>query len=161
MIPLVVLGARVRDGQPSKMLEARLRTARDVLSVSGRRPVVVTGRGEADVMAAWLVAHGVDEKDIIIEPWATSTNENLENSWGLFARAVGSPVEQLEVVTNGFHAARTRVWAWHLGVPITVTSAPTPRRSRAKNYAREVIATPHSLARVVWRKVMRRLRCHA
>lgn len=102
-------------------------------------------------MARWLIERGVPVGRIVEEPLATSTNENLENSRALFPDAA-----RLLVVTNGFHVARTRVWAAHLGVPITVVAAPTPKKSRLKNYAREVIAVPHSAARVLWRRFVRR-----
>ena len=102
-------------------------------------------------MARWLVSHGVQAARIIEEPLATSTNENLENSRALFPDA-----KRLIVITNGFHVARTKVWAAHLDVPIQVVAAPTPKKSRVKNYAREVFAVPHSATRVVWRKLARR-----
>lgn len=102
-------------------------------------------------MARWLTEHGLPAARIVEEPEATSTNENLENSRKLFPDAA-----RLVVVTNGFHVARTKVRASHLGVPVTVVAAPTPKKSRLKNYAREIIAVPHSAARVVWRKLVRR-----
>lgn len=104
-------------------------------------------------MARWLIERGVDAARIVEEPKARSTNENLENSRALFPDAA-----QLLVVTNGFHVARTKVWAAHLGIPISVVAAPTPKKSRLRNYAREVIAVPHSAARVMWRRFVRR-RC--
>ncbi|WP_084560667.1 YdcF family protein [Corynebacterium appendicis] len=149
--PVVVLGARIKEGRPSRMLEARLSTALTLAHSRPAAPVVVTGKGESGVMARWLIAHGLPAPRIVEEPEATSTNENLENSRKLFPDAA-----RLVVVTNGFHVARTKVWAAHLGVPITVVAAPTPKKSRLKNYAREVIAVPHSAARVVWRKLARR-----
>ena len=155
--PIVVLGARVIDGRPSPMLEARLARAVECYRESPR-PVVATGRGEAEIMAAWLTQHGVDRRDIVIEPDATSTNENLENSWALFPSAA-----LLTVVTSDFHVARTRVWARHLQIPVEVIGAPMPSGSakrKAKNYSREVVAVPHSLARVVWRRLMHRVRGH-
>ena len=103
-------------------------------------------------MAAWLVAHGVPESAVVLEPQARSTNENLERSRALFPDAA-----YLTVVTSGFHVLRTRVWAWHLGIPVRLVAAPTPETSRAKNYAREVVALPHSVARVVWRRFVRRV----
>lgn len=151
--PVVVLGARIIDGRPSRMLEARLSTALSLSSSHPASPVVVTGKGESDVMARWLIERGVDAARIVEEPAARSTNENLENSRALFPDAA-----QLLVVTNGFHVARTKVWAAHLGIPISVVAAPTPKKSRLKNYAREVIAVPHSAARVMWRRFVRR-RC--
>lgn len=134
------------------MLEARLSTALSAYTRTGPRPVVVSGKGESDVMAGWLIERGMDPVDIVEEPLATSTNENLERSRELFPDAA-----RLIVVTNGFHIARTRVWAAHLGIPITTIAAPTPQTSRLKNYAREIIAVPHSVARVVWRRVVKRV----
>ena len=153
--PIVVLGARVVDGGPSRMLAERLQTALKVFH-DAPRPVVVTGFGEAAVMAQWLVHHGVPEYLVVVEPHARSTNENLERAWALFGHAT-----RLTVVTSNFHVARTRVWAWHLGIPVEVVPAPMPKgavKSKVKNYGREVIATPHSLARVLWRRLMRRVR---
>ena len=103
-------------------------------------------------MADWLLARGVPEASIVLEPQARSTNENLERSRELFPDAA-----YLTVVTSGFHVLRTRVWAWHLGIPVRLAAAPTPETSRAKNYAREVVALPHSVARVVWRRFVRRV----
>lgn len=133
------------------MLTARLATAYREWRREPR-PIVVSGNEEAGVMAAWLVARGVPESSIRLEPEATSTNENLELSRAMFPAA-----ERLTVVTNGFHVPRTRVWAWHLGIPVEMVAAPTPRSSRLKNYAREVVALPHSAVRVVWRRFVRRV----
>ena len=133
------------------MLEFRLRRALEVWRAAPA-PLVVSGFEEADVMAAWLVAQGVPESAVVLEPKARSTNENLERSRALFPDAA-----YLTVVTSGFHVLRTRVWAWHLGIPVRLVAAPTPETSRVKNYAREVVALPHSAARVVWRRLVRRV----
>ena len=133
------------------MLESRLRAALEAWRADPR-PIVVSGYGEAGVMAAWLVAHGVPETSVVAEPYARSTNENLERSRALFPGA-----GHLTVVTSGFHVPRTRVWAWHLGIPVRMVAAPTPTTSRTKNYAREVFALPHSIARVAYRRLVRRI----
>ena len=149
--PIVVLGARIVDGRPSRMLEFRLRRALEVWRAAPA-PLVVSGFGEAEVMADWLLVRGVPESSIVLEPEARSTNENLERSRALFPDAA-----YLTVVTSGFHVLRTRVWAWHLGIPVRLAAALTPETSRVKNYAREVVALPHSVARVVWRRFVRRV----
>lgn len=131
------------------MLEFRLRRALEVWRAAPA-PLVVTGFGEAEVMADWLLVRGVPESSIVLEPEARSTNENLERSRALFPDAA-----YLTVVTSGFHVLRTRVWAWHLGIPVRLAAALTPETSRVKNYAREVVALPHSVARVVWRRFVR------
>lgn len=133
------------------MLEFRLRRAIEVWRAAPA-PLVVSGFGEAEVMADWLLVRGVPESSIVLEPQARSTNENLERS-----RALLPDAACLTVVTSGFHVLRTRVWAWHLGIPVQLVAAPTPKTSRVKNYAREVVALPHSVARVVWRRFVRRV----
>ncbi|WP_018296118.1 YdcF family protein [Corynebacterium lubricantis] len=148
MDPIVVLGAKTRDGLPVRILVERLKVARRLYIQTGPRPIIVSGKDEAGVMAEWLVRNGIPREDIVEENAATSTNENLENS-----RALAPDAEHLDVVTNNFHAARTKVWAWHLGIPISVTKAPTPCSDKPANYLRELGALPHSIARVIWRKL--------
>ena len=149
--PIVVLGSRVTNGQPGALLVSRLN---ETLKLAARMPdskVLVSGSGEAAVMASYLIKHGLDPARIVQEPEATSTNENLENCFAL----VENPV-MLHVVTNEFHSIRTRLWAWHLKIPIKLHVALTPTKYRLRNYSRELLATPHSAARIVWRKLCAR-----
>ena len=150
---LLVLGSRVSDGRAEPVLETRLRRAADLIAellADGHdTTMVVSGRGEAGVMYDWLVDAGVDPARLLQEPEATSTNENLEN-----AHALVPGVDKWLVVTSDFHAWRTRLWAWHLGIPITVYTARTPA-SEAFNWVRELVATPHSALRVAWRRIRR------
>lgn len=144
--PLLVLGSRVTHGHPGAMLRSRLDKTLELYS---GQMVIVSGRGEAGAMAEYLIQRGVDPRDVLVEPVATSTNENLENAHSLAPDAV------LQVVTNDFHALRTALWAWHLGIAITVHSARTPWLSMPRNYLRELAATPHSAARILWRRLRR------
>lgn len=98
-------------------------------------------------MASYLIEHGVPARQIVVEPKATSTNENLENAHRLAPDAV------LQVVTNDFHVLRTALWAWHLGIAVQMHPARTPWRLMPRNYLREVLATPHSAARIGWRRM--------
>ncbi len=152
---VLVLGARVVDGRPEPILEYRLRRALTLveeLARAGKYPkVVVSGEGEAEVMSEWLLRHGLDADRIIIEPEATSTNENLEK-----AHALLPGTRRWLTVTNDFHVLRTRLWAWHLGIPVRMVAAATPPKDKPYNYAREVLATPHSALRVLWRRIAAR-----
>ena len=108
-------------------------------------------------MATWLIDNGIDPARILVEPTATSTNENLERSLALL-RSSGHPDpsrgQPCMVVTSDFHKFRTLVWAWHLGIPITVLTAVTLPPYRQLDFARELTAFPHSLARVLWRRLV-------
>lgn len=149
MDPIVVLGSRVLHGRPGALLEQRLLKA--IAIAQPGQQFIVSGHGEAGAMSQFLRERGVH--DIVEDNDATSTNENLENAHKLAPHA-----SKLTVVTNDFHALRTRLWAWHLGIPVRVVAAPTPREHRPRNYLREVVATPHSATRILYRKLMHNIR---
>lgn len=162
MEPILVLGAKVHKlsthratPKPGAVLEARLETARK-LAAETDAMIVVSGKGEAQAMAWWLFTHGVDPQRILLEYDATSTNENLENSAKLLSEAT-----RWTVVTSDFHSLRTRVWACHLGIPISVRTAPTRPPYRGQDVLREIFALAHSLLRVAWRRTLHRLRTDA
>lgn len=147
-MPVLILGARLRHGHPDTILESRLQAALPLLDAS---PVVVSGRGEAAAMAAWLVRHGVEKQEILPETRARSTNENLEN-----AHALLPGTARWTVVTSDFHVWRTRLWAWHLGIAVEVVPARTPVRHLPVAILRECLALPHSALRILWRRLLRR-----
>ncbi len=152
---IIVLGCRTYQSRPGRILTTRLAKAVEVAQRDLGEPIVVSGKSEAHVMADYLIAHGVAHHRIIIEPFATSTNENLERSLALLLDrgfTFPSANQPLTVVTSDYHTFRTKVWAWHLGIPITVIAALTPPPHRQQDFAREIIALPHSTLRVLWRK---------
>ncbi|KAA8722256.1 YdcF family protein [Corynebacterium phocae] len=146
------MGSRVVNGQPGPMLEQRLLTAA-ALARPGQE-IIVTGYLEARAMRDFLLQHRTHPGayTVAVEPHATSTNENLE-----YVRAMRPTAARFTVVTSDFHALRTRLWAWHLKIPVQVVSAPTPREQQPYNYLREVFATPHSVARIVLRRLLKPL----
>src|SRR5690625_4822350 len=85
--PIVVLGSRVTDGRPGALLLSRLNKALKLAKRMPDAPVIVTGDGEAAVMARYLTERGIDPERIVEEPAATSTNENLENCFALVNNA--------------------------------------------------------------------------
>ncbi|WP_293951335.1 YdcF family protein [uncultured Corynebacterium sp.] len=145
MNPILVLGSKVVDGRVDPLLASRLDRAAEIAGRHPHVPVVVSGLDEAAPMADYLRARGVQH--LLEEPRATSTNENLENALALLP-----DTRQWTVVTSDFHAWRTYLWAWHLGIPITVVTAITPAHMRTQMFLRECLALPHSTLRVLWRK---------
>lgn len=143
--PVLVLGARTRHGRPGRILTSRLERAFPLIDA---QPIIVSGQGEAAVMAAWLVGRGADKQQILEEPLALNTNENLEN-----ARALLPDTRCWTVVTSDFHVWRTRLWARHLGVPVRVVSARTPLDLLLPALLRECVALPHSALRIAWRRL--------
>ncbi|MFP7365018.1 YdcF family protein [Corynebacterium callunae] len=147
MNPILVLGSRVEDGQVTTLLATRLDKAIELVSQHPETPIVVSGKGESGPMAQYLRARGV--RKVIEEDAATSTNENLENAQALLPKTT-----RWTVVSSDFHAWRTYLWAWHLGIRITVVTAKTPLPARLRMLARECVALPHSTTRVLWRKLV-------
>ena len=135
------------QGEPGGLLTARLDKACEMAIADTAAPIVVSGRGESAAMKRYLVGKGIAPERILEEPLARSTNENLERSHALLGY-----VPLFRVITNDFHAVRTRLWAQHLGLKIEIFTAPTPWLHRPHNYTRELLATPHSALRVGWRK---------
>lgn len=121
---LVVLGAHVRsDGSPSEALTFRLDAALAYLRDNPGTVCVVSGgqgpdevRPEADVMADYLLEHGVDEARVLREDRSTSTEENIRYSAELLA-AHGDADATVGVVTSDFHLYRALRIAQRGGLP--------------------------------------------
>lgn len=120
---VVVLGAGVNGTQPSLSLHTRLNAALDYLEENPDIPVVLTGgKGygeeitEAQCMYDWLTAHGVDGGRLILEEQAGNTAENFAFSKELLEKQGIDPAEDnVAVVTNDFHIARSRLIAARQG----------------------------------------------
>ena len=116
---VVVLGAGVNGTQPSLSLYTRLTAALDYLEENPGIPAVLTGgKGygeeitEARCMYDWLTARGVDPTRLILEERAGNTAENFAFSRKLLEEQGIDPAEdQVAVVTNDFHIARSRLIA--------------------------------------------------
>lgn len=106
---LVVLGAGLRpDGSPSEALRFRLDAALAYLEENPETDCIVSGgqgfgesRTEADAMAEYLVAHGLDEGRVTKEELSSTTAENVRNSAELLV-----PGASVGIVTNDFHLYR-------------------------------------------------------
>lgn len=106
---MVVLGAQVRKSGPSKALRYRLDTAADYLRNSPDTICIVSGgKGanepfpEAQGMADYLKAHGIEEGRILQESKSKTTQENIVNSKKLIAGDNAS----VGIITNDFHMFR-------------------------------------------------------
>lgn len=107
---IIVLGAQVRDTGPSPVLQFRLDTAcRYLKDNPGTMCIVSGGQGsnehtaEANVMADYLVEHGIDSARIICEDRAENTSQNIAFSMAFFDPAHDS----VGIVTNNFHVYRS------------------------------------------------------
>lgn len=127
---VIVLGCKVNGTTPSLMLSRRLNAAYDYLTANPDVTVVVSGGqgsnediSEAQCMAEYLVAKGIDENRILMEDQSTSTSENLRFSKAILEEQ-GIAGEYM-LVTDGFHQYRAQYLAKEEGLTCYAVSAET------------------------------------
>lgn len=130
---VIVLGAGVDGTQPSLTLARRLEATLDYIADKPDIPVIVSGCqgvgeeiSEAECMARYLTAHGLDAARVWKEEQATSTRTNFQYSFALMAERGVDPDAAFAVVTSDYHIARATYIAGSVGVPegrmLTVSS---------------------------------------
>lgn len=145
---MIILGCQVMPWGPSITLQDRLNEALLWLEDHPDTTVVVSGGkgtdevlSEAQAMANYLVDRGFPEEQILLEDRATNTKENLIYSMELLKL---EPGEDVIVVSNGFHLARTRMLWSRLGgdrEDLSTLAAPMSHRpSILKQHLREPLA---------------------
>ena len=124
---IVVLGAAQYDGRPSPQLTARLDHSIDLWNQGVAPTLVVTGGSregdrftEASASAQYLVDRGVPASAIVQEAAGTSTYESLHGARTL----LGGSVETVLIVTDPYHAQRSRLTAAEVGFTAYVSPAP-------------------------------------
>jgi uncharacterized SAM-binding protein YcdF (DUF218 family) len=115
---VIVLGAQVRGTIPSKTLNMRIQTAASYLKENPDSLVICSGgQGEGEqitealAIKKGLLAHGINEKRILLEETSTNTVQNLINS----KKLILDPDSLVVVVTSDFHIFRAKKLAEHLG----------------------------------------------
>lgn len=110
---VVILGAGVNGTEPSLMLTSRLEAALAFIAGKPDIPIICSGGqgtgediSEADCMADWLIARGVDESRVYREDRSTSTRENFAFSYALMAEHGIDPSGSFAFVTNDYHIYR-------------------------------------------------------
>ena len=144
---VVVLGAQTHGSRPSRTLRERLDRAAEYLTAHPDAFCVVTGgqgadetQPEAEVMAAYLTAAGIDPDRIAQETQSENTRENLQNAAAI-AETRGLDASRVLIVTSEFHLRRASYIAGTLGLqPAQLGSRTTPYILRLNSELREVFA---------------------
>lgn len=145
---ILVLGAAVyRDRTPSPVLESRLELAADLFQSGAAPKIIVSGDhdpgnyDEVDVMADWLVKHGVSRHAIVTDYRGFSTYDSVVRvvKEGRFGRIL--------IVTQRYHLYRADVIAEAYGLEADGVAAENKGSlwSRANRVAREWLATVKDL----------------
>jgi uncharacterized SAM-binding protein YcdF (DUF218 family) len=124
---IVVMGVAQYDGRPSPQLQARLD---HVLTLweEGVAPLVVTTGGnqpgdrftEARASADYLIAGGIPESSISMEDIGATTLQSLQ---GVAEILKSRGLTSVEIVTDPYHALRSRLIAQDLGLTAYVSPA--------------------------------------
>ena len=124
---IVVMGVAQYDGRPSPQLQARLDHVLKLWNEGVATLVVTTGGNqpgdrftEARASADYLVAGGIPESSISMEDIGSTTLQSLQGvAEILHSRGLSS----VEIVTDPYHALRSRLIAQDLG--LTAYASPT------------------------------------
>jgi len=125
---LVVLGAAQWDGRPSPVFQRRLDHAADLWAAGVAPRIVVTGGKQAGDRVTqgfaaydYLRGRGVPDEALLVEVNGTDTYTELAASAGILRTAgVG---DRVVLVTDGYHALRTRIVAEEVGLDAGVSVA--------------------------------------
>ncbi len=138
---IVVMGAAQYDGRPSPQLAARLDHAVD-LWPEGLAPLVVVTGGkrpgdrftEADASAEYLVDRGIPADAIVLEGDGSTTWE----SWRNVEALMDGTIESVLIVTDPYHALRSRLIAESVGFEAYVSPTRTSVVSGTSELQREL-----------------------
>ena len=154
---VIILGAGVNGTEPSLMLSSRLEAALNFLADKPEIPVICSGGqgpgediSEADCMADWLIARGVDESRIYREDKSTSTQENFAYSEKIMAELGLDEGDTFAFVTNDYHIYRAGRIAGTdnaCGVAATLPRSAYYDALQLNYYVREAFATGWLLLR--------------
>jgi vancomycin permeability regulator SanA len=162
----VIMGARVDEqGTPSGALRRRLTGA---LAAASQCPTAVylatggsDGRGptEAEAMRRWLVASGVREAAIWLDPDSTDTLSSIIRCAEIIRSHPN--VRSVKVCSDRYHQLRCCWLLRLLGVRADAADMPSGRDANgtlrwALYYVREAAALPYDTLIVVGRRALRR-----
>lgn len=120
---ILVLGAGVRNGQPSWPLANRLDKALAVYNLGHTKKILVSGDhgqnsyDEVNVMRNYLMERGVPKENIFMDHAGFSTYESMYRARDIFK------VESIIVVTQGLHLRRALYIGNKLGLECTGVEA--------------------------------------
>lgn len=145
---LIVLGFQLNpDGSMKEELVGRLETALESAKKYPQAYLLCTGGGtasaapeatEADVMAQWLIAHGIEEDRVIIENRSLTTSQNAILSYKILSQDYPE-ITEAAIISSDYHIPWGQILfetQFILGDhPITVVSNAAYRTGKVLNAA--------------------------
>ena len=143
---LLILGCRVKGDTPEETLQMRIDAAAEYLSKNKNVIAIACGgivhddqtKSEAQAISEGLVAKGVEIERIILEDKSTTTQENFRNAMEIIDKMSDEKLK-VAMLSSEFHLLRASLLAKKCGLEVTTLPAPSPKKSRLKNYVREFV----------------------
>lgn len=127
---LIILGCRIRNNQPSRMLKKRLDKAIELLNLYPNLKCVVSGGQGKDedftesyIMKQYLVNKGINEKRIFEENKSSNTFSNLEYSKKVISS--NNLHTDIIILSDSYHLFRASEYAKKLDLKCTCTPCKT------------------------------------
>lgn len=146
---LIILGAQVRGGGPSRVLKYRLDTACAYMKLHPDTKCIVSGAkgkneaaSEAAVMRQYLMNRGISGSRILPEEKARNTAENIKYSISMIEERQAV----ICIVTNNFHMFRALGIAGKQGIRADGLAAPSTLLYLPNNMLREALGCMKDLA---------------
>jgi vancomycin permeability regulator SanA len=125
---IVVMGAAQYNGRPSEVLSARLDHALDLYNRGYASVIIVTGGNlpgdiytEAEVSEQYLLDRGVPQQAILME---NEGNDTWHSMQGVAEVAEGRDINDVLIVSDGFHLFRSERMANKVGFDTYSSAAP-------------------------------------
>ncbi len=110
---IIVLGAQMKDHEPSIIFQYRLDAAYDYLLDNPKTICIVSGgKGANEIVSEgdggkdYLIAKGIAPERIIAETKAMDTVANIANSFEIVSSETNTDDMKIGIVTNNFHVFR-------------------------------------------------------
>lgn len=151
---LLILGCRVRGDEPEPTLAMRIEKAAEFLSEHKNTIAICCGgivhpdqtKSEAEAIRNGLVKDGIEESRILLEDQSTTTKENFSNAKKIIDGMKLQKEPKIAFLSSEFHLMRSLYIAKRTGVAVRSVPAPSPKEQKIKNYIRELLVFPATIA---------------
>lgn len=149
---ILVLGAGVRDGKPTHMLEDRLLTAIELYNNKVASKIIMSGDhgreeyDEVNIMKKFAIEKGVSSNDIFMDHAGFSSYESIYRAKEIFE------AKKIVIVTQKYHLYRSLYIANSLGIEAYGVSADL-RKYIGQSYreVREIIARDKDFIKCIFK----------
>ncbi len=149
---ILILGAGVKNNQPSPMLTDRLNAGVSAYNLNLTNKIIVSGDhgrieyDEVNVMKNYLIEKGIDSSDIFIDHAGFSTYDSIYRAKEIFK------AKKILIITQKYHLYRALYIASSLNVEALGISADTRRYSGQLNRdVRELLARSKEFIKCIFK----------